>query len=161
MQIKTGLAIGTGVIIGSFIGMCVSEDTKFKWINRGKKKLIYLMTGEDWNPPKSNRKPMPYTTYKDYTESKEKIWKRLLSFETEAEARSFLENKLRDHAKIYGSVSLIDLCSLLRIDICDFGLDYTYDNYGWTKKQIDIAAIVKDHSAYRIVINNDNLMYLK
>ena len=141
MQIKTGFAIGTGMVIGLFWGMNVSEETKTRIMNGFKKKLIFALTGEEWNPKTPNEHTTYTTKYSDYfrksydDEKKRKMLKfvnEIMTFDTELDANEVL-SKMKLLVKAYGYISINDVAIMRKMNV---NLNCLYDSYGWTKNTI-------------------------
>jgi hypothetical protein len=169
MQIKTAIAIGSGVVIGTMIGMCVDEDKKIKLIDRLKKKLIYAMTGEEWKPKKCDPYKPSYTSYNGLY--KEKVQKKkkddeftaslllnyLLTFETYELASDFLL-ECKKYLDTYNHISVHDLAMMANKHV-----NYTWDAYGWTKKRfLDYVSIKEvDGGMYRLLLSDPILLESK
>lgn len=136
MTIKTGLVLGIGIGIGTIIGMNVSEDSKTEIINKVKAKIIFSLTGEEWEPKKptikSEAKPIHnkvgyttsynkvYTTYKERSE-----WEKILEFDSNKEAEEYY-NKFKNLAEEQGYITVYEAAF-----IRDTPVDYTWSSYGW------------------------------
>lgn len=144
MQIRTALAIGTGLAIGIVVGACINEDSKCEAMYKIRIKLIKALGGEmkKYIPPK------PTTYYATFKDTKKKyeyvpndksiddLLDRITVFSTYEEATKCQEaliNIINHNA----SASVIDLVNYLDIR----GTDFAWDSYGWTRKDIDKMVI--------------------
>lgn len=136
MQIKTAVAIGTGFAIGVIFGMNVSDNEKEKFARFIKKKLIFALTGEKWEPKKKtvNYNRNYYKTYKELKKEKEYkpiiSEKELLACESEIDAELLLTD-LTGYVETYGTVSVVDLAFMQGKTV-----DFTWNRYYWTKDDI-------------------------
>ena len=169
MQIKTAIAIGTGVVIGTFIGMGVDEDKKIRIINQFKKKLIYAMTGEEWKPKMyvPSKDPHRRTTYSDIYKTKNpenkesnvdddgyRFIENLLTFDDEIQAND-IKNGLKELLNEYGYFTVTDVALSRGKDI-----DFRWKDYGWTNTMIQdgIIMILSIDKKYVIVLPNPKLL---
>lgn len=130
MQIRTALAIGVGIAIGTIVGMGVSEKTKEKAILSVKKSLIYVLTGEKWQPKrKQPYEKMNYDAYKKVYEINHDAVRKVLEFDSEEDARKCI-NEVQAYLEKtkYLVISVLDLGKLRKMEF-----DYTTDFYGWTR----------------------------
>lgn len=136
MQIRTALAIGVGIAIGTIAGMGVSDKAKEKAILSVKKSLIYALTGEKWQPKrKQPYEKMNYVAYNQLNKhDHEKIYKinndavhTVLEFDSEKDARKCID-EVHAYLEKYLVISVHDLGFLRKMEF-----DYTTDLYGWTR----------------------------
>lgn len=167
MQIRTGLAIGTGIAIGAIIGMCIDEDTKIKATTALKKKLIFLLTAEEWEPKKKMGTPVRYSNYNKTYEVHKKpepellndhSWEKMLIFDSESKAEKYLAT-VKDYVSKYGSISILDLNDLR--GSCKTTLDFTFSRYGFTEKDIQDAKVKElytedDFKIYMVYLTDAN-----
>ena len=139
MQIKTAFAIGSGILIGIFGGMCIDEDRKIKAINCIKKKIIYALTADEWEPKVKQAKPR-YTSYANYNKTcdkpdqsceSEEVVASLLKFNTLDEANEVLKI-MKEYD--YPTLSVHDAATMRGKNV-----SYAWDTCGWTKAQIQNA----------------------
>lgn len=137
MQIKTALAIGSGIAIGVIFGMGVSEDTKCKVLGKIRNKLIYMLGGEVKKNPATRSHPTYYTTYKESNpfERRDIPDKKLTLFKTEEEAQKCFDEMIK-LTEAFKTCSVHDLAK-----IRGKSLDYTWDNYGWDNVSLSFAEI--------------------
>ena len=136
MQIRTALAIGVGIAIGTIAGMGVSEKAKEKAILSVKKSLVYALTGEKWQPKRKKLyEKMNYVAYNQLNKDK-KIYKidndtvrKVLAFNSEEDARKCI-NEVQEYLEKtkYLVISVLDLGNLRKMNF-----DYTTNFYGWTR----------------------------
>ena len=136
MQIRTALAIGVGIAIGTIAGMGVSEKTKEKAILSVKKSLVYALTGEKWQPKSEQPyEKINYVAYNQLNKDK-KVYKidndavrKVLEFDSEEDARKFI-NEVQEYLEKtkYLVVSVHDLGMFRKMP-----LDYSTSFYGWTR----------------------------
>lgn len=149
MQLKTYLSIGTGIAVGAILGMSVTENTKYRTITRIKKKIVEALTGEKWEPKRYEPpKRTTYTSYcakpkvetkKDILDSDDPSIKTMLLFETQQEAKdTILRMDEYFHKNRSVAISVHDLAWMRGRTV-----DYTLDNYGWTKEEVDEAHVVE------------------
>ena len=147
MQLKTYLSIGTGIAVGVIFGMGVSEKTKTQVLTKVKKKIVEALTGEKWEPKRYE--PPKRTTYasycakpkveikKDILDSDDSSIKTMLLFETQQEAKNTILKMDEYLNKAHRDVlSVTDLAWIRGRTV-----DYTWDNYGWTKEEVDEAHV--------------------
>lgn len=130
MQIRTALAIGVGIAIGTIAGMGVSEKTKEKAILSVKKSLVYALTGEKWQPKsKQLYEKMNYNEYKKVYKIDNNAVCKVLAFDSEEDARKFI-NEVQEYLEKtkYLVISVHDLGMLRKMP-----LDYSTSSYGWTR----------------------------
>lgn len=148
MQLKTYLSIGTGIAVGVIFGMGVSEKTKSQVLTKVKKKIVEALTGEKWEPKRyAPPKRTTYASYyakpkveikKDILNSDDSTIKTILLFETQQEAKDTIlrMDEYFTHSVVL-FLSVHDLAWMRGRPI-----DYTWDNYGWTKEEVDEARVV-------------------
>lgn len=141
MQIRTAFAIGTGIVIGTFAGMCVSEDRKCKMFAKIRKKLIYALGGEEKKYEKSPNfvsysskyKPVhkanPNKDKKEFNHFNDDYFHFLIC--DNPDDANALWNRINECIDSKGSMSVIDL-ALMRNGCCD----YTWDKWGWRKEDL-------------------------
>lgn len=165
MHLKTAVTIVFGAAVGFFFGCCIPDEAKEKEIGRIKKKLIFLLTGEEWEKKK---KPVVsytgrYKRYTDYCEPKAKplstwseIRQELLFFRHHDEAERFI-GIIEKYFEEHPYMSVCDVCA-----IRDKHVDYTWDKYGW--KLEDILVLDKkplfevDKSKYYVYLPEPKLI---
>ena len=146
VQIRTALAIGSGIVIGVILGMGVSEDTKCKILGKIRKKLIYALGGEDKKNYTAFRNPTYHGTYASYVKNAKKEPKKidipdqdLLKFDSYDEAEECV-NAIEIQIMRFKCFTVIDLAHYR-----NRALDYAWDAYGWEmedlKGRIDITKI--------------------
>lgn len=146
MQIRTALAIGSGIAIGVIFGMGVSEDTKCKVLGKVRKKLIYALGGEEKKNYTTFRNPTYHTTYASYAKNAKKEPKKvdipdqdLLKFDSYDEAEECV-GSIENIIENFKCFTVTDLARQRNRT-----LDYTWDAYGWEiedlKGRIDINKI--------------------
>lgn len=139
MHLKTAVTLISGAAVGFFFGCCIPDEAKEKEIGRIKKKLIFLLTGEEWEKKK---KPVVsytggYKRYTDYREPKVKtlstwseIRQELLFFKRYDEAEQFI-GRIEKYLEEHPYISVHSLCMMR-----DRYVDYTWDKYGWSHEDI-------------------------
>lgn len=140
MTIKTAVTLGTGAAVGFLFGLTIDEDTKERIASKIKRKIFYVLTGEQMPDKHARRSKDPVLdsriTYASYNKDTEPIqsWKNLskdiLMFETREEAQEFFNN-IEHMAEEYGTVSIADICELKNVPC-----KYIWLKYGWTYKDL-------------------------
>ncbi len=146
MQIRTALAIGTGLAIGIATGMCISEDTKYKIAVKIRNRLIHSLGGEEKKKYTTFRNPTYHTTYASYAKNAKKEPRKvdipdqdLLKFDSYDEAEECV-NTIKNLIMNFKYFTVTDLARHRNRT-----LDYTWDSYGWEmedlKGRVDINKI--------------------
>jgi hypothetical protein len=160
VQIRTALAIGTGLAIGIVVGACINDDSKCEAMYKIRIKLIKALGGEmkKYTPPK----PTTYYAASKGTKKKYKyvpndrfiddLLNRITVFSTYEKANKCKE-ALIEIINEHGSVSVFDLAGYLDV----IGKDFTMDGYGWTREDIDKMVIREMNSEDPL---NPNVIYV-
>ena len=143
MQIRTALAIGSGIAIGVIFGIGISEDTKCRILGKVRKKLIYALGGEEKKNYTTFRNPTYHKMYASYAKKEPKKVdipdQDLLKFDSYDEAEKCV-GTIESEIKNFKCFTVIDLAHCR-----NRALDYTWDAYGWEmedlKGRIDINKI--------------------
>jgi hypothetical protein len=156
MQIKTAISIGIGIVAGTVIGMCVDEEAKISIINRGKKKLLYLLTRNEWEVKKKPVNFNKVTTYRDFHPSNAGgclgFPDELLNFDSEDEAKNML-HEMRFYTKNYKTISVYTLSVMRNMVVA-----LNWDNYGWSDEDVRLGAIGKEDGKWRIKIRGAKVL---
>ena len=134
MQIRTAFFLGLGVAVGTVVGMGVSDETKEQIALNVKKRLVKMLTCEDWEPKK---KPDMYDrpTYATFYKKKEAehnfsyIYSDVLKFDTEEKAKAFIDEAIR-FIQVNNEITVGDVCRMQK-EVSP----YVYEvdtHYGWT-----------------------------
>ena len=139
MQIRTALAIGSGIAIGVIFGMSVSEDTKCKILGKVRKNLIYALGGEEKKNYTTFRNPTYHKTYVSYSrpdynqkyQGRQRVDipdPKLLEFD-DYESADKCVGQIENFIDAFNALSICDLAHMR-----ERVLDYKWDVYGWTKE---------------------------
>lgn len=167
MQIKTALAIGSGIAIGVILGISVSEDAKIELTGKIRKNLIHSLGGT-YIPKRKKPEPITYANYCNHNKNTkiynkagcEKVkyedptsktkddnaWEELLTFDTEEEARVFIDEMI-EYVGVDEPISVHTIAMMREKHI-----DYTWDAYGWDYLDVSTASITTSPDLKKFII---------
>ena len=126
MNIKTALTLGSGIVIGFFaFGDYEEKERIADW---ARKKLLYLLGGEEKKDPATRYSPTTFSTSKPMNERDTYVKKIKygLAFKTQEKAEKVLQ-MIKNYDYLTISVHTV---FMMKSD----HVDYTWDAYGWDIK---------------------------